>query len=401
MFESRFECGNLHKAYQVDEWEYNLYLKNDTNTDRHGTWYFFSVANTKKGTSYKFNINNCEKKNSNYLSGMRPLFYSMKKNSGWERAGTNIFYFQNQEKNTLRFETQFDYSDDTVFIAYCFPYTYTELKNYMDNILSDQKLKMILGTKTLCKSINGNDCRMLIVTDFKAKDAQIAKREAIFISARVHPGETVCQFVMEGLLKFLLSSDAKAAYLRENFVFKIIPMLNIDGVVVGNTRSNIGGLDLNRQYRDAEGECPEIKILTNEVIQTSQARKVCMFLDIHGHSQNKNCFIFGCNNNDDTDKIMLERIFPLILHKNVESFYFDSCLFSIDKKKMSTGRISMREQFGITDSFTFETSMCGASVGSKKGHHYTIQDLIEIGTGIGQCLYKYQCSADEVKTSVA
>jgi hypothetical protein len=93
VFESRFECGNLDEAYQVDDFEYNLYLKPDTNTDRHQTWYFFRVSNTRKGCTYLFNINNNEKKNSNYLKGMKPLFYSLKKNKGWQREGTNIFYF--------------------------------------------------------------------------------------------------------------------------------------------------------------------------------------------------------------------------------------------------------------------------------------------------------------------
>lgn len=31
-------------------------------------------------------------------------------------------------------------------------------------------------------------------------------------------------------------------------VFKIIPMVNVDGVVVGNFRTNIKGSDVNREY---------------------------------------------------------------------------------------------------------------------------------------------------------
>lgn len=109
---------------------------------------------------------------------------------------------------------------------------------------------------------------MLIITDFSSTDMEIATREAIFVAARAHPGETNCQFVMEGLLDFLLSNDKRAKFLRSNFVFKVIPMLNIDGVVVGNTRCNIIGLDMNRQYRSPEGECPEIRALCNEINQT-------------------------------------------------------------------------------------------------------------------------------------
>lgn len=53
------------------------------------------------------------------------------------------------------------------------------------------------------------------------------------ITARVHPGESNASWVMKGTLEFLVSSDPVAKLLRENFIFKIIPMLNPDGVVNG------------------------------------------------------------------------------------------------------------------------------------------------------------------------
>ena len=37
--------------------------------------------------------------------------------------------------------------------------------------------------------------------------------------------------------------------LRDTFIFKVIPMLNPDGVIVGNYRCSLAGRDLNRNYR--------------------------------------------------------------------------------------------------------------------------------------------------------
>jgi murein tripeptide amidase MpaA len=51
---------------------------------------------------------------------------------------------------------------------------------------------------------------------------------------------------MNGVLDFLVSDEDKAEFLRDNFVFKIIPMLNPDGVIVGNYRCSLYGQDLNR-----------------------------------------------------------------------------------------------------------------------------------------------------------
>lgn len=72
----------------------------------------------------------------------------------------------------------------------------------------------------------------------------------ILITARIHPGESVSSYVCNGIVEFLLSNDEKAKKLRQNFVFKIIPMLNPDGVIHGNYRTNISGYDLNKKWEN-------------------------------------------------------------------------------------------------------------------------------------------------------
>lgn len=98
----------------------------------------------------------------------------------------------------------------------------------------------------LCKSLAGNDVDMLIVTNFASIPEEIAVRKAIILTARVHPGESNASWMMQGVIEFLVSDDDKAQYLRDTYVFKIIPMLNPDGVIVGNYRCSLVGQDLNR-----------------------------------------------------------------------------------------------------------------------------------------------------------
>lgn len=102
MFESRFESGNLNKAIKVGEYEYELYLKNDYGTTGYTQWYYFRVQNTRADKTYRFNIVNLIKPESNYNQGMKPLLYSVKKaektNVGWYRDGTNIAYYQTSRK---------------------------------------------------------------------------------------------------------------------------------------------------------------------------------------------------------------------------------------------------------------------------------------------------------------
>jgi murein tripeptide amidase MpaA len=62
-------------------------------------------------------------------------------------------------------------------------------------------------------------------------------KPTIFISSRVHPGETPASFVLDGIWSVLTDEKSEQGQvLREKFVFKVVPMLNPDGVYRGYFR---------------------------------------------------------------------------------------------------------------------------------------------------------------------
>ncbi|XP_035788387.1 uncharacterized protein LOC118464824 isoform X2 [Anopheles albimanus] len=80
-------------------------------------------------------------------------------------------------------------------------------------------------------------------------------KKIVFISSRVHPGETPASFVLNGFLSMLLDRKSIVSQtLRRMYVFKVIPFLNPDGVYNGLYRSDTRGHNLNRVYL---GPCHE------------------------------------------------------------------------------------------------------------------------------------------------
>lgn len=84
---------------------------------------------------------------------------------------------------------------------------------------------------------------------------QFNNKRVFFLSSRVHPGETPATFVFLGFLDFILKTDdPRARLLRDTFIFKLIPILNPDGVQRGHYRTDQFGVNLNRVYLDPDFE---------------------------------------------------------------------------------------------------------------------------------------------------
>ena len=87
------------------------------------------------------------------------------------RSGRSISYFKNNMKKqkskkhyyTLSFKITSKYAYDRIYIAHCFPYTYTHLNEYINDIIKYERKGIILR-ETLAKTIAHNNIQLLTIT---------------------------------------------------------------------------------------------------------------------------------------------------------------------------------------------------------------------------------------------
>ncbi len=159
---------------------------------------------------------------------------------------------------------------DSLYYAYFEPYSH---ERHLD-LLARVELSPYARMRNLGSTVDGRDLDLVTV----GRDAP--GRVPVWIIARQHPGETMAEWFVEGLLERLLdNADPVARKVREHAVLHIVPSMNPDGAVRGNLRTNAAGRNLNREWREPDPVAsPEVFLVRAEMERTGCA----LFLDIHG-----------------------------------------------------------------------------------------------------------------------
>ncbi len=118
-----------------------------------------------------------------------------------------------------------------------------------------------------------------------------ADKRALWVIARQHPGETMAEWFVDGMLERLLNtSDPVARALLARAVVHIVPNMNPDGGVLGNLRTNAAGANLNREWLAPSAErSPEVLHVRAAIAEIG----VAAFLDVHGDEALPYVFVDG------------------------------------------------------------------------------------------------------------
>jgi hypothetical protein len=190
------------------------------------------------------------------------------------------------------------------------------------------------------------------------------------------------------MIDFLLSKHPAAVHILKSCIVKVVPMINVDGVIEGFYRIGLNGCDLNRIWARPDPVFHPVVTATKQLLrQLVGERPIAAYIDFHGHSRLNGTFLFGCPNPDDPELRDSEKHLPRMLAFLSDTFSWGHCVFSCPQGRRGASRIVFRREMGLVQSFTLETSFGGVSDGPRAGVLYDEIIWKEIGAKCGEALY--------------
>ncbi|XP_041704911.1 cytosolic carboxypeptidase 6-like [Coregonus clupeaformis] len=393
IFDACFESGNLGRVDCISEFEFDLFIRPDTCNPRFRLWFNFTVENVQETQRVIFNIVNFSKTKSLYRDGMSPVVKSTSRPK-WQRLpAKNVYYYRcpdHRRNYVMSFAFCFDREDDVYQFAYCYPYTYTRLQHYLDSL--ERRNLDYLQREQLGLSVQQRRLDLLTITS-PAQQNPEKQKKLVVLTARVHPGESPASFICQGVIDFLVSQHPVALILRDHVIFKIVPMLNPDGVYLGNYRCSLMGFDLNRHWQEPSlWVHPTLHAVKQLIVQLSQDPKMGLefYIDVHAHSTMMNGFMYG-NVFEEEERVQRQAVFPRLLCQNAPDFSFSNTSFNHDVVKAGTGR---RFLGGLLDDmsycYTLEVSFYSyMAAGSTAPVPYTEDTYMKLGRNVARTFLDY------------
>jgi len=267
---SNFDSGNIEVLSIENPDDIQLNIRKDSNSDFY-QWFYFRLTGAVNTA--------CTLKIMNAAGASYP--------EGWEDYRAVVSY---DRINWFRVPTSYENGqlvikhmpeENTVFYAYFAPFTYEQ---HLELVQTASE-SYLCQYESLGLTYQGREIDYL-----KIGETDESKKN-IWIIARQHPGESMAEWFIQGLIYRLLDeSDPISKMLLEKAVFHIVPHINVDGSILGNLRSNAAGMNLNREWGTPDKEkSPEVYYILKKMEETG----VDLNLDIHGDEGLPYNFISG------------------------------------------------------------------------------------------------------------
>jgi murein tripeptide amidase MpaA len=278
-----FDAGAIEVVRANDPQQIDLRLRKDSHAD-FAQWFYFRLQGAREQA--------CTLRLLNAGEASYP--------AGWQDYAAVASY---DRENWFRVPTTFDGAvltishtpeRDSIYYAYFEPYSWERHLRLLGRVEQSPRVRVLdLGT-----TIDGHDLNAIQIGDAEAP-------KKIWVIARQHPGETMAEWFVEGLVEALLDdANPTARRVLDKAVVYCVPNMNPDGSIRGNLRTNAAGANLNREWMTPSMQTsPEVFVVKQKIHQTG-----CdLFLDVHGDEGLPYVFVAGSEMLDSFDARQAEQ----------------------------------------------------------------------------------------------
>lgn len=268
---SQFDSGAIELVDASDPSDIRLNLRAD-NAAAFCQWFHFRLQGAR-GQACRLSFENAGQ--SAYPGG----WDGYRVVASYDRR--NWFRLQSGQFDGQRYVFGLTPEFDSVYFAYFEPFPW---ERHLD-LLGSADASPVATVSDLGATPDGRDLNLITI------GRPAPGKRKVWVIARQHPGETMTEFFVEGLLERLYDvSDPVSRRLLERACFFVVPNMNPDGSVRGNLRTNACGSNLNRAWRDPDlASSPEVALVRARMLATG----VDLFLDIHGDETLPYVFVDG------------------------------------------------------------------------------------------------------------
>jgi hypothetical protein len=267
-FVAGFESGNVTDVQPVgtDSFTFKIRLGNE-HPEIYG-WYYFAIVDDSGRTATLFLSNPDSWQNET----CPPLFST--DNSHWERV-TQVW----RQGSMIGFRQYL--GADTVWFAQDFPFTVSRMYSYLDTIEDSPYVER----QTLGYSVHNRPIDLVTITDPGWPDN---RKKTVWLISRQHPMESPPTFLLRGLLEQILDDSEFSRFWRQDIILKLVPLVNVDGVVEGYSRQNVNDINLNRNWQEnIQAEQPEVRAVHQAIdAYLTSGNHVDLFMDLHAAPDN-------------------------------------------------------------------------------------------------------------------
>ena len=281
-----FDNGSLNTTQSYVSGDQIFLVGRDNFYPNKWKWLYFKALNTN-GACPEFQISDAFVEGSDRLEKLKMVY-------SYDQQTWHFFDqgYLDSTQNTYHFQNDAPFDHPSVYIAYGIPYPFQRITQWINRIRStpwvcptpsaDPNLMLGWspgGIDELKRTIPHHPLYGFQITD----PTVVTPKTQVVLMSGVHPNEPLANYLLEGLVDFLIGDTPEAQVLRRVADFLVYPMVNPDGRFAGYNRSTVQYLDrdANRFWReDLYADMDDIRCIA-DAIKTDVGLQVDYFIDFH------------------------------------------------------------------------------------------------------------------------